>query len=347
MHGVPAPEREWAPRDGFVSLRDVPWLTWGPALAMLALFTANLVAPTQLRDIAVPIAVVGALAGLPHGAVDHLLPGLLLRGASDSAAGRRDRVGAHSVWWLAGGYVLAAAVMGALLVVVPAPTLVAFLVVAGGHFGWGEVTAGADRGGGRIGLDAASVVHALAVGLVTVGLIVWSQPDATDPIVRAMSPAVADLAIFSRTAGLAAVLLVVGAATVTLLWRRQWQQAFELALLTLVFATCPPLAAFGVYFGLWHAVRFTSRLVDAVRLHDCRIHAADRGGAAAVRHLTRLSVAPTAVALVAVGVIISLAGVVAIQAQVAVLLAVTFPHAAVVAWLDARRSSDQAAAPPR
>ncbi len=165
---------------------------------------------------------------------------------------------------------------------------------------------------------------------------------------RALSPAVADLAVFSRTAGLAAVLLAVGAATVTLLWRRHWQQAFELALLTLVFATCPPLAAFGVYFGLWHAVRFTSRLVDAVRLHDCRTHGSDLGGgAAAVRHLTRLSVAPTVVALVAVGAVISLAGIVAIQAQVAVLLAVTFPHAAVVAWLDVRRSSGQAAAPPR
>ena len=47
--------------------------------------------------------------------------------------------------------------------------------------------------------------------------------------------------------------------------------------------------------------------------------------------------APTAVALVAVGGVISAGGVVALQAQVAVLLAVTFPHAAVVAWIDARR----------
>ncbi|MEO7751913.1 MAG: Brp/Blh family beta-carotene 15,15'-dioxygenase [Terracoccus sp.] len=322
------------------------WLTWGPVVAMLALVTANLVAPGLLRDAALPIAIVGALAGLPHGAIDHLLPGLLLRGGSDSVVGRRDRGGAHSVWWLVGGYLLSAAVMGTLLVVAPAPTLVAFLVVAGGHFGWGEVTAGADREGIRIRLGAPSVVHAFAVGLVTVGLIVWSRPDETDPIVRAMSPAVADLAISSRTSGLAAALLVVGAATATLLWRRQRQQAFELVLLTLVFATCPPLAAFGVYFGLWHSVRFTSRLVDAVRLHDYRIHKADLGGPAAVRHLTRLSVAPTAVAIVAVGVVISLAGVVAIQAQVAVLLAVTFPHAAVVAWLDARRSSGQLLASP-
>ncbi|MEO5745867.1 MAG: Brp/Blh family beta-carotene 15,15'-dioxygenase [Terracoccus sp.] len=341
LRGVPASERERAPRAGFVSLRDVPWLTWAPVLAMLMLFVANLVAPEGLRTVTLPIAIVGALAGLPHGAVDHLLPGWLLLGASSSPGGQRRRVGARDVVWLLVGYLFSAAAMGALLVLAPAPTLIAFLVVAGAHFGWGEVTAGADRRGARLALNLVSVLHALAVGLVTVGLIVWSQPDATDPIVRAMSPTVADLAITSRSAGLSTVVVVVGAALAALLWRRQGQQAFELVLLALVFATCPPLAAFGVYFGLWHAVRFTGRLVDAVRLHDGLVSRVDHGGAAAVRHLTRLSVAPTAVALVAVGVIISLSGVVTIQAQVAVLLAVTFPHAAVVAWLDARRSSGQ------
>ena len=345
LHGALASERERAPRAGFVSLRDVPWLTWAPVLAMLTLLVAHLVAPEGLRTVTLPIAILGALAGLPHGAVDHLLPGWLLLGATDASGGRRRRVGARDVVWLLVGYLFSAAAMGALLVLAPAPTLIAFLVVAGAHFGWGEVTAGADRQGTRLALNPVSVLHALAVGLVTVGLIVWSQPDATDPIVRAMSPTVADLAITSRTAGLSVVVVVVGAALVALLWRRQGQQAFELTLLALVFATCPPLAAFGVYFGLWHAVRFTGRLVDAVRLHDGLVSRVDHGGVAALRHLMRLSVAPTVVALVAVGVIISLSGVVTIQAQVAVLLAVTFPHAAVVAWLDARRSSDQEQTP--
>ncbi|MEO6999519.1 MAG: Brp/Blh family beta-carotene 15,15'-dioxygenase [Terracoccus sp.] len=341
LDGVPASERERVPRAGFDSLRDVSLLTWAPVGAMVLLLGANLVAPAGLRAVTLPIAIVGALAGLPHGAVDHLLPGWLLLRATEDPGGQRRRVGVRDVVLLLLGYLVSAAAMGALLVVAPAPTLVAFLVVSGAHFGWGEVTAGADRGGTRLGLSPVSVLHALAVGLVTVGLIVWSQPDATDPIVRAMSPAVADLAITSRAAGLVAVVAAVGAALVALLWRRQWQQAFELVLLALVFATCPPLAAFGVYFGLWHAVRFTGRLVDAVRLHDCLVSHEDHGGAAAVRHLAQLSVAPTVVALVAVGVVISLGGVVTIQAQVAVLLAVTFPHAAVVAWLDARRSSGQ------
>ncbi len=339
LHGVPASERERAPRAGFDSLRDVPWLTWAPVLALALLFIANVVAPEGLRAVTLPIAIAGALAGLPHGAVDHLLPGWAVVGATDAPGDQRRRVGARDVVLLLVGYLVSAGAMGALLVLAPAPTLIAFLVVAGAHFGWGEVTAGADRRGTSLGLSPVSVLHAFAVGLVTVGLIVWSQPDATDPIVRAMSPTVADLALISRGAGLSVVVVVVGAALAALLWRRQGQQAFELVLLSLVFATCPPLAAFGVYFGLWHAVRFTGRLVDAVRLHDSLVSRVDRGGAAAVRHLMRLSVAPTVVALGAVGVVISLGGVVTIQAQVAVLLAVTFPHAAVVAWLDARRPS--------
>ena len=337
IHGVPAPAGERAPGTEFVSLRDTPWLTWAPALAMALLFAANVAAPTGLLQVAIPIAVAGALAGLPHGAVDHLLPSMLSRVSTDVHVGPGVPARGHMIVWLVVGYLITAGFMGALFVVAPAPTLVAFLVVAGGHFGWGEVTADADRRGLTVRLNPVSVLHALAVGLVTVGLILWSQPATTDPIVRAMSPAVADLAITSRVGGIAAVAVVVGAALMALLWRGQGRSAFELALLTLVFATCPPVAAFGVYFGLWHAVRFTSRLVDAVRLHDCRDAATDRGGAAAVRHLAKLSVAPTAVALVAVGGVISAGGVVALQAQVAVLLAVTFPHAAVVAWIDARR----------
>ena len=86
LHGALASERERAPRAGFVSLRDVPWLTWAPVLAMLTLFVAHLVAPEGLRTVTLPIAILGALAGLPHGAVDHLLPGWLLLGATVQTA---------------------------------------------------------------------------------------------------------------------------------------------------------------------------------------------------------------------------------------------------------------------
>src|SRR4051794_33567051 len=46
-----------------------------PAVALLLL--AALVTPALVTTVAVPIAIAGALAGLPHGAVDHVVPAWL------------------------------------------------------------------------------------------------------------------------------------------------------------------------------------------------------------------------------------------------------------------------------
>jgi hypothetical protein len=98
-----------------------------------------------------------------------------------------------------------------------------------------------------------------------------------------------------------------------------------------LFSTAPALAAFGVYFGGWHALRHTGRLLDVARLP------ADRGWRPAVKRLTRASVLPSVAALGVVSGLILAHGHAPLLAEIAVLLSLTYPHAAVVWSADAWR----------
>ena len=322
-----------------MALRDVGPLTWIPVAAATALLVLTLAAEPAATSLALPIAVVGGLLGLPHGAVDHLLPRWLESGrrpgSAPSSRFSRSRILRESGFVLL--YVISAAAASAALILAPTPTLTAFLVLSAAHFGWGEVVTGAERGERAAHVGPDSLLVALAFGLVTVGLLVWGHPDSTDPYLRAMSPVVADAVAASRGVGVALTMTSVVVALMVLSAQRRTLDAAELALLTAVFVVCPPLAAFGVYFGLWHAVRYSGRLLDLVRADHGRSERPDTGWGPACSHLARLSGWPTAVALAGIVAIWALRDVASLQAVVSVLLAVTFPHAAVVARLDQRQ----------
>jgi Brp/Blh family beta-carotene 15,15'-monooxygenase len=280
-------------------------LTRLPVAALAALLALSVLAPGAVAAAAVPVAVAGAILGVPHGAVDHLVP-----------------------WWWSGCrqaprrtlalvtacYAAAATAGAAALLLAPVPALAAALVLSAVHFGRGEIVAWAERAGRPVPGPTTDLLPCAAHGLSVVGLLLWIDPATTDPWVRALSPTVADAALAGRTAGLAAVAAAVTAATGWLLARRRRREAAELALVAGVFVVAPPLAAFGAYFGLWHAVRHTGRLLD----------------------LARAGALPSAAALAAVAVLWQLGDVAGLQAQVSVLLALTFPHAAVVWALDRR-----------
>ncbi len=337
LHRAATPPQGWLRRPGPVALRDARPLTWVPVGAATGLLVLTLASQPVAASLALPIAVVGGLLGLPHGAVDHLLPrwleiGRPRPGSTPSSRSRLLRESGFVVF-----YMVSAASASAALILAPTPTLTAFLVLSAAHFGWGEVVTGAERGDRAVHVGPDSLLVALAFGLVTVGLLVWGHPDSTDPYLRAMSPVVADAVGASRGAGVALTLSSVVVALVVLSVQRRTLDAVELALLTAVFVVCPPLAAFGVYFGLWHAVRYSGRLLDLVRADHARGERPDPGWGPACSRLARLSGWPTAAALTGIVAIWVLRDVASLQAVVSVLLAVTFPHAAVVARLDQRQ----------
>jgi len=325
-------------------MHDLRVLTWAPVALMVTLLLASVVEPAATADVAVLLAVAGAAFGIPHGAVDHLVPWWWAGTAPPvGKAGAPEGAGPSQTRRMAvfaAGYAAAAvAALGAFLIA-PTPTLLVFLLLAAAHFGRGEVVAAAERAGRPVPGASTDWVVAAAHGLVVVGLLFWARPASTDPFLRPLSGWLAGAAVSSRPTGLVLVSCSTVLATGFLLLRRRHIEAFELVLLTAVFSVAPPLAAFGVYFGGWHAVRHTGRLLDLAR-----DRAADRGRPteaewwAAVAVLARAAVGPSVVALAAVAALWALRDLAGLQAQVGVLLALTFPHSVVVWQMDRRQGT--------
>lgn len=293
--------------------------------AVLVLLAAAAAAPDLVTAWAPAIAVVGVLLGLPHGAVDHLVPGW----AAARPLGRRPMA------LLLTGYLLVVAAGAAALRAWPVPTLALFLGVSAWHFGRGEVVEAAQAAGRPVPSPAHDLLPSLAHGLVTVGLPVAAWPAVSLPLLDLLAPGASRVPGWLPPAVAAVALLAVAAALTQLVLGHRPGEAVELALLAVTFWTVHPFAAFGLYFGLWHSLRHGARLVDLaagngpLRLGLRRVAlqaVLPTAGAVAflavVASTVRLAPAPAASGLLA--------------AELATLVGLTFPHAVVVAGLDRR-----------
>ena len=313
------------------AMRDLPLFTWLPVGSLLALIVFSLVAPTAVQRLALPIAMAGAGLGVPHGAVDHLVPWWW--GSLD----RPSRAPARSIVLFAVGYGMVAAVALIVFFLAPTPSLVLFLVVSAVHFGRGEVVTSAERSGRPVPGAGVGWPASAAFGSAVVGLLLWGRPLSVEPYLRSVSPWLADATTNSRLAGLTFVALMILLGFGVLLGAGQRGEAVELGIVVVAFLVAPPLAAFGVYFGLWHAIRHTGRLLDLAQARS-----GTHGGppptdwTAATRTLSRASFAPTVTALAVMVTLWARRDLASLQSEVAVLLALTFPHAAVVWALDSR-----------
>lgn len=285
--------------------------------------------PGPAYDAAVLVAVgVGLLAGLPHGSIDHRL--------AASLTGRPTAV-------VAAVYAAVALGTWALLTTAgPALGLVALggvLVLSVTHFGLGELEIIAESTGWRPrGAVAAAVATAgtgaLLLPLARAGEQVAGVAAAVSPVLGTL---LADPQVRLALAGgwaLAALVAVVAA-----LRTGHPVVALDVALVGLLGAVAPPLAAFAIWFGGWHSLRHCARLLTVEPASAAWVL---RGRTtAAIRVLVHRALVPS---LAAVGV---LAGLVALTVAAAdpvdataqtllVLLALTVPHMVVVLWLDRR-----------
>lgn len=310
-------------------MQQLRWLTSVPVAAMAALLLTSLVAPSWATAIAPTVALIGAALGIPHGSVDHLVPWWWSRGPRRSATLLAVFVAL---------YAATAAVAITCFLVIPTPTLVVFLVLSAVHFGRGEVVTSAERAARRPPGATEDWPAILAYGLVVVGLLLWWRPSETDSLLRPLSPGLADAVVGSREAGLVLVAVALSAGLAALLRAHRRVEVAELSLLAATFCLAPPLAAFGVYFGLWHSVRHTGRLLDLAQSQGGG-DPGDTSWVTAARVLSRAAAAPSAAAILAVAVLWTARDLAGLQAEVAILLALTFPHAGVVWALDRRKAA--------
>jgi Brp/Blh family beta-carotene 15,15'-monooxygenase len=136
------------------------------------------------------------------------------------------------------------------------------------------------------------------------------------------------------TVVLAVVLPAAAALALALLLETRWTEAAEVGALAVLVLVAPPLAAFGVYFGCWHAVRHTARVLaeDPANVPDL---AAGRLGPP-LRRFAVAAALPTVAVLAVLALLWSAAGGWRglVATDLPLLAALTVPHALVVAWLD-------------
>ena len=292
-----------------------------------------------------PFVVSVGLFGLPHGAVDHLMPVRL----GDAALGRSLAV-VSVVYAVLGGLYLA------VWAISPAVALVAFLGMTWFHWGQGDVFAlrafgEADHIRTRSDRWASLVVRGGLPMLVPLlgqpggyrrvvnGIIALFDPAAT----AALTP------LFRLDTRLA---LGVGFGVFTLsslLWtaRHVWQgdtsaggllwDAVEIGVLWVFFWLVPPVFAVGLYFAVWHAVRHIGRLAIVDSAARDALNAGE--WPAALARFYRDATPLTIVSLVVfVGLYVWVPTDGSLNALLAIYLVgiavLTLPHVAVVTWMD-------------
>lgn len=217
-----------------------------PMVAFGVLITLFLTVPSLREADLLALAAVGLLAGLPHGAVDLFLE-LGPHGVPHGRALLRQLA----------LYILVVALALAVIVWFPVLGVGAFLLVSAWHFGSAESAFNACRQGE---VPAVAPLETLAYGLPLTALPFLAWPEQVRAIIDPLGGAGVTSALIgpARAAlGVAALAVLITLVRKTI--RRQWQDIVELLVLWAGALVLPPLAAFSVYFALWHGPRHIIR----------------------------------------------------------------------------------------
>lgn len=195
----------------------------------------------------VGLAVFALAIGIPHGAVDHLVA---LPATSKS-----------KLLLLILGYVAIAVV--AVLAILHWNKLGFQLVLAMSafHFGFGDVAfiAEQDRLAGRLRMKS-KTQNMLAITSGSIPVLIPLLNKSTASALREINPLLIDWAsnIAPQLKFLIAFFFVT--TLVLLITEKRRREIFDLVALAELALIAPPLVAFAVYFGCWHAMRHTARL---------------------------------------------------------------------------------------
>ena len=193
----------------------------------------------------VVIAVTALALGIPHGALDHLV----------TLPKSKPLVMALFI----AIYVLVAIVAVIAILKFNVIGFIFVLLMSATHFGIGDaafINEMDRRGGRKKGLPR--TVYAVAAGATPV-LIPLVNSASTDALAQ-VNPALIDWhqgfgqEILYTVSGFALI------AIVTLFFSHRKRESLDIALLLALALIAPPLIAFAVYFGCWHAMRHTARL---------------------------------------------------------------------------------------
>jgi beta-carotene 15,15'-dioxygenase len=284
--------------------------------------------------VAAAVALVLVALGSPHGALDHLV---LLAPAERRDDGVRGALRGLSARFVT-GYVALALVSLAAYLAAPRAGFALFLVLSVAHFAAGEAGVAVERGLARSWRDPLASVAALG-GVIVVVLPLASREAgaalaAVDP---RLAPVLSPLPLLADVVTAVAVLAVIGCIAAAVRGdSRAGTVATELAALTALAALAHPLIAFAAFFAFWHALRHQARLADVLRGPSGVPLPRHRGRPLVeVLDSARAGVPATVGVLLGAGAL-ALTGATLLGGLLAVIWALTVPHAVAVCVLEVR-----------
>ena len=229
----------------FNATRSYSQLLVGVAVILSILFTAFLGSDNLNWQIS--LAVIALIIGIPHGALDHLvtLP--------------KDKPAKMALFVIIYVLIAVAAVWAILQWNVLGFQLV--VIMSAAHFGIGDAAFIAESERLNNGVSKSltdRLIYALPAGLLPVFVPLTS--DLTNSALAEVNPQLINWAGSNSNLIHLLVLLIAASSLFILVLKRDDKGAMDLALLAALSILTPPLVAFAIYFGLWHALRHTARL---------------------------------------------------------------------------------------
>ena len=229
--------------DLFLKVRKFSRLAVG--LAILASFIFAQVIDSSGITWQVVIAVIALAIGIPHGALDHLVT--LPKSSPIKMAG------------FIAIYVAVAVLAVLALLTWNVAGFIVVVIMSAVHFGIGDAAFISE-------IDRRSAepkpfpryLYALAAGALPVVIPLVSDKSAA--ALERVNPALLNWHHGLNNDLLLWTMLLAAVALLRLIQKRRDAEAIDLVLLYLLANTAPPLVAFAVYFGCWHAMRHTARL---------------------------------------------------------------------------------------
>ncbi len=327
----------------------LPWLSTVPWLLLIATLLASWLAPQLISSYALYPLLVGIIVlGLPHGALDHVVPARM-----QLAWGKR--IVPVSVYLLA--YIAIAAAYFVLWLQAPLWAFVLFLAITVLHWGHGDLRHMEIFVGRSYGSLAERAVALVVRGSLPILVPIVAFPETAEALYRhaavglGVSPETINLTASSVVNSLSVFLIlgllayVIIAAHVSPDWNVLISECLELVVLLLFFLYTPAYFSVGLYFLAWHSLRHLGRLLilspydaAAVAQHHWR------------RPLFRLVRDALPITLAAIGLLVALYvwrsdNVQSLEGFVAIYLvlisALTAPHMAVVALMDLAKPQHQ------
>jgi len=229
----------------FNATRSYSQLLVGVAVILSLFFTAFLGSDNLNWQIS--LAVIALIIGIPHGALDHLvtLP--------------KDKPAKMALFVIIYVLIAVTAVWAILRWNVLGFQLV--VIMSAAHFGIGDAAFIAESERLNNGVSKSltdRLIYALPAGLLPVFVPLTS--DLTNSALAEVNPQLINWAGSNSNLIHLLVLLIAASSLFILVLKRDDKSAMDLALLAALSILTPPLVAFAIYFGLWHALRHTARL---------------------------------------------------------------------------------------